>query len=66
MRVYNTFEEINKDLSVLKLERQIALEKVKLNVAKTKTELQPTQLLGGFSGILRKTLLTLLIKKFVK
>lgn len=64
MRIYRSFEEIDNDLAIKKLERDIAVEKIKLNIAKTKEEFKPFNLLGGFPGILKKVLITYILKKF--
>ncbi|SFU27188.1 hypothetical protein SAMN05216480_10197 [Pustulibacterium marinum] len=66
MRVYKSFEEIDNDLAIRKLERDIAAEKVKLNLSKTKEQLMPTNLLGGFTGIARKFIITYIVRKILK
>jgi hypothetical protein len=65
-RPYTSFEEINHDLRILKLQREIDKEELKLNLQQTKNSLYPTNLLGGFGGVAQKILLTLLAKKLAK
>jgi hypothetical protein len=60
---YNSFSEIDQRLQILKLQRQIDTESVKLHLNRTKANLYPTVLLGGTKGILQKLLLTFAIKK---
>ncbi|WP_281763824.1 DUF6327 family protein [Neptunitalea lumnitzerae] len=65
MRVYKSFEEIDNDLAIRKLEKDIAYEKIKLNVTKAKDQFHPINLLGGIPGIIKKFLISLLIKKIL-
>lgn len=66
MKVYSSFEEIDNDIAIRKLERDIALEKVKLNVTKTRDQLSPIHLLGGFKGMAKKIAISYIIKKILK
>jgi len=63
---YTTFEEIDRDLKVLKLQRQIEEEKVKLAVQNTKEELYPTNILGGLMPLFQKIAISLVAKKLLK
>lgn len=63
---YSSFEQINKDLKILRLEREVDKEQLKLNIEQLKNSFYPTSLLGGLGGITKKFLLTMVIKKFVK
>lgn len=63
---YTSFEEIDRDLKVLKLQRQIEEEKVKLAVQNTKKELYPTNILGGIAPLLQKIAISLVAKKLLK
>ncbi|MFS4416444.1 DUF6327 family protein [Maribacter sp. 2307ULW6-5] len=60
---YSSFSEIDKDLNILRLQREIAMESLKFNLNNTKADLLPNQLLGGASGLLQQQLLTFAIKK---
>lgn len=62
-KVYSSFEEIDQDLRILRLKRQIEREQVKLHIQESKTSLYPTQLLGGVKGIVQKLFLTFVVKK---
>ncbi|MBU2948286.1 DUF6327 family protein [Zobellia uliginosa] len=63
---YTSFEQIDKDLKVLKLQQEIERENLKMQVQITKNSLYPTNLLGGFSGVLQKLTLSLVAKKLMK
>ncbi|MGB6153465.1 MAG: DUF6327 family protein [Pricia sp.] len=60
---YKSFEEIDQDLKILKLERQIDLENLKMNFNQTKQSLQPSSLMGGVGGIVKSFLISLFAKK---
>lgn len=60
---YTSFEEIDKDLKVLKLKRQIQEEKVKLTVRNLKSEFYPVNILGGIGPLIQKIAITMIAKK---
>ncbi|NNE77516.1 MAG: hypothetical protein HKN31_10645 [Pricia sp.] len=60
---YNSFEEIDARLRILNLQREIDTESLKLHFNQAKTNFYPTRLMGGFSGMVQKALLTFAIKK---
>lgn len=62
---YTSFEDIDWDLKILKLQRQIDEEQVKLAVQKTKEELYPTNILTGMAPLLQKLALTIVAKKLM-
>ncbi|MDO6516151.1 hypothetical protein SAMN05421766_101281 [Zobellia uliginosa] len=63
---YTSFEQIDQDLKILKLEQEIGRENFKMHVQITKNSLYPTHLLGGFSGIIQKLTLSMVAKKLLK
>ncbi len=63
---YTSFEEIDMDLQILELERQIDKEQLKLTIQEAKNSLYPTSLMGGVGGIAQKLLLTFLAKKLAE
>nr|WP_297784298.1 DUF6327 family protein [uncultured Allomuricauda sp.] len=63
---YTSFNEIDRDLKVLKLQRQIEEEKVKLAIHNTKEELYPTNILSGLAPLIQKVAITLIAKKIMK
>ena len=65
-RQYTSFEDIDSDLKVLKLQRQIEEERVKLAIQNTKKELYPTNILGGLAPLLQKIAISLIAKKLLK
>ncbi|GLU43236.1 DUF6327 family protein [Allomuricauda sp. NBRC 101325] len=63
---YTSFEEIDHDLKVLKLKRQIREEKLKLAVQNTKKELYPVNILGGLAPLIQKIAISVVAKKLIK
>jgi len=63
---YTSFEDIDRDLKVLKLQRQIEEEKVKLSIQNTKNELYPSNILGGLAPLIQKVAISLIAKKLLK
>ncbi|MGV3612954.1 MAG: DUF6327 family protein [Fluviicola sp.] len=49
-KIYSSFEEIELDLQILKIEREIHAQKIKLNLEKTGENLKPINLLEGYIG----------------
>ena len=62
MKVYKSFEQINHDLKVLKLQQQIDKEQLKLSFSHTKDSLSPLSLIAGTVGTIAKKTV---IKKLV-
>ena len=58
-----SFEEIDARLRILKLQREIDMESLKLNFNQVKMNFYPTQWMGGFSGLLQNIILTFAIRK---
>ncbi|CAM4080630.1 DUF6327 family protein [Gillisia hiemivivida] len=50
MKEYSSFEEIDRDLKILKLQNQIDKEEIRLSVQHTKESLSPISLIGGIIG----------------
>jgi len=73
-KVYNSFDEINRDLEIMKVEKDLAYAKFKRSFVDTKESLEPMNMigetpkkilgvLGTFSGPLKSAALTWLFKK---
>ena len=60
---YNSFKEIDERLMVLKLQRKIEIESLKLNINQAKDSLRPLQLAGNLKGGIQQMLLIYAIKK---
>jgi hypothetical protein len=60
---YNSFKEIDERLLVLKLQREIEMESVKLNINQVKANLRPLQLAGSLKGSIQQMLLIYAIRK---
>lgn len=65
IRQFTSFEDINRELQILQLQRQIDAEHLKLTFEKGRSNLYPTHLLGGIGGIVKKFLFTVVLKKVV-
>lgn len=50
MKEYSSFDEIDRDLKILKLQNQIDKEEIRLSVENTKDSLSPISLIGGMLG----------------
>lgn len=62
---YHSFEEIDKDLKILRLQREIEVESLKLAFNESKRSLYPSNLIGGTSGLIKKLLISFFAKKLV-
>jgi len=73
-KVYQSYDEINRDLEILKVEKDLAYAKFKKSLDETKDSLQPINMigdtpkkilgvLGTMSGPLKSAALTWLFKK---
>jgi hypothetical protein len=49
-KIYSSFEEIELDLKILKLEREIHVQKIKMGFRETGENLRPMNLLQGYIG----------------
>ncbi len=66
MRVYSSFEEIDKDLKILKLQTEIDKEEIKLSIDQTKDSLSPISLIGSTIGsIIQKALVLKAVSKII-
>lgn len=66
-KIYSSFEEIDLDLQILKLEREIHAQKIKLNLEKTGQNMRPMNLLQDYIGEGTRNTFTLIepILKFI-
>lgn len=66
MKLYNSFEEINRELEIYKLQAEIDKEKIKQNVTMLKDAVSPTNLAIDMGlSIVRKILYGRLIHKIL-
>ena len=63
---YTSFKEIDNDLRILALQQKVDKETLKLNFRTTKNKLYPTNLMGGFGGIVQKLLISFVAGKLLK
>lgn len=54
-KIYSSFEEIELDLQILKLEREIYAQKIKMSIRKTGDNLRPMNLLQDYIGNTNQT-----------
>lgn len=59
-KIYSSFEEIELDLQILKVQREIHAQKIKLNLEKTGENLRPMNLLEGYIGETNRTTFSLI------
>jgi hypothetical protein len=59
---YSSYAEIEQELEILKLEKQINYQKLVLSVQKTKESLEPQNLVNGFLGSYK----TILSNSYIK
>lgn len=65
-QVFTSFEEIDQQLAILKLQREIDREQLRLHVNRTKAKFYPTNLLGGVGGIAQKFIISFVAKRILK
>lgn len=76
-KIYSTYDEINRDLEILKVEKDLAYQKFLKEVGETKESFQPKNIigetpakilgfLGSISGPIKGVALTYLLKRFFK
>lgn len=66
MKVYSSFEEIDKDLKILKLQTEIDKEEIKLSIDQAKESLSPVSLIGSTIGsIIQKALVLKAVSKII-
>lgn len=64
MKRYSSFEEVDRDLKILKLQTEIDKEEIKLAVDQTKESLSPKSLIGGIvSTAIQKALVLKAVSK---
>ncbi len=64
MKEYSSFDEIDRDLKILKLQNQIDKEEIRLSVENTKDSLSPISLIGSVLGsILQKAFVLKAVSK---
>ena len=66
MKEYNTFEDIDRDLKRLNLERKIALEELKLVQGKVQEDLQPINLILTALKVVSKIGLFKMLKRIMR
>ena len=64
MRKYSSFEEIDKDLEILRLQTEIDMEEIKLSIDETKSKISPVSLAGSaFGSVVKHALLFKAVSK---
>lgn len=57
MKEYSSFEEIDRDLKILKLQNDIDKEEVKLSINRTKSALSPVEIVKSAASAAKKKIL---------
>ncbi len=57
---YNSFEDIDNQLKILSLQKQIYKEQIKLSFKNSKNSLRPNNIMNEFKGLLQERLLVIL------
>jgi hypothetical protein len=67
LKIYSSFEEIELDLKILKLEREIHAQKIKMGFQETGENLRPMNLLQDYIGAGNQTTFSLIeqVIKFI-
>ena len=66
MRMYNNFDELEKDLKYLKLQKEVHRETMKLNLHEVKESLSPVTILTNIVGsIAKKAVILKTVNKLV-
>ncbi len=63
---YNSFREIDQDLKILALEREINKEYTKYSMQELKTYFYPFNLIRSFDGFVAKVVIPLILTKVFK
>lgn len=64
MKEYTSFEEIDRDLEILKLQTEIDKEEIKLSIERAKEGISPISMLGSMMGsILEKAIVLKAVTK---
>lgn len=64
MKEYSSFDEIERDLKILKLQTQIDKEEIKLSYELTKYNMSPLRLIGSVMGsVIQKALVLKAVSK---
>lgn len=63
---YSSFEEIDKSLKILKLERDIDKESFKFDLLKFRKNIYPAVFSGGIGGLLQILIISIVSKKLSK
>ncbi|MAO34384.1 MAG: hypothetical protein CMP12_00460 [Zunongwangia sp.] len=59
MKQYTSFEEIDRDLKILKLQAQIDKEEIKLTIEEVKDSLSPLRIVGNTVGAIMQKAIVL-------
>ncbi len=64
--VFTSFEEIDHRLKILKLQRQIEMEQIKMHVQEAKNSFVPTALIGSMGKWSKRLFITFITRKILK
>ncbi|MDX1327024.1 MAG: DUF6327 family protein [Arenibacter sp.] len=64
--VFTSFEEIDHRLKILKLQRQIEMEQIKMHVQEAKNSFVPTAFIGSMGMWSKRLFITFITRKILK
>jgi len=65
-QVFNSFEEIDNRLKILRLQREIEMEQFKLRLNVAKDSIQPAALMGGVGKWTKGLLISFVLNKILR
>jgi len=63
---YNSFDEIDKQLKILNLQREISKESLKLNLMRSKISIYPANIKNELRVLFQRKILLVIAKRFFK
>lgn len=64
--IFTSFEEIDHKLQILKLQRQIEMEQMRLHINGAKSNLMPASLMGGVGKWSKRLLISFITKRILR
>ena len=65
-RQYNSFEEIDQQLKIYSLKKEINIENIKLSISESKDKLYKSYLINNFNSLIQGLLVSFVAKKIFK
>jgi len=65
-RQYNSFEEIDQQLKIYTLKKEINVENIKFSISNSKNKFYKTFFVDNITGLVKKIFLSVVVKKIFK